>query len=229
MLRPQNKLQIWDHALVIPRKARGTMRFIHSADWQLGARFAQFGAKAEFLRMTRLTTLENVLRKADELAVDAVLIAGDLFEDNQVDDSVIAAALEKFGLFPHVPVFVLPGNHDPASGPASIWNRKPFRNKPSNIMIFEKPQVQECAGAHFIASPLHQKVSTIDPTLSEQERQSLILDDVLVNTDPIRQERVLDLLQNAARDIQILVLTCHPDRYRGVGSAVTIQTCSSDL
>jgi DNA repair exonuclease SbcCD ATPase subunit len=65
-------------------------------------------------------------------------------------------------------------------------------------------------------------------TLSEQERQSLILDDVLVNTDPVRQERVLDLLQSAARDLQILVLTCHPDRYRGIGCAVTMQPHQSN-
>jgi DNA repair exonuclease SbcCD ATPase subunit len=65
-------------------------------------------------------------------------------------------------------------------------------------------------------------------TLSEQEPQSLILDDVLVNTDPVRQERVLDLLHNTARDLQILVLTCHPDRYRGVGQAVSIQTANRE-
>jgi hypothetical protein len=31
--------------------------------------------------------------------------------------------------------------------------------------------------------------------LSKEEPQLLILDDVLVNTDPVRQERVLDYLQ----------------------------------
>jgi len=63
--------------------------------------------------------------------------------------------------------------------------------------------------------------------LSEDEPQSLILDDVLVNTDPIRQERVLDLLQTAAGRLQILVLTCHADRYRGVGKTISIDRCSS--
>ena len=56
------------------------------------------------------------------------------------------------------------------------------------------------------------------------EPQSLILDDVLVNTDAARQERVLTLLTNAAADgLQILVCTCHPDRYRGAGEIVTLQ------
>ena len=54
-------------------------------------------------------------------------------------------------------------------------------------------------------------------------RQSLILDDVLVNTDAARQSRVLDVLAGAAAGgLQILVCTCHPDRYRGVGEVVKL-------
>ena len=62
---------------------------------------------------------------------------------------------------------------------------------------------------------------------AEDERQLLILDDVLVNTDPIRQERVLDLLQSAAEHLQLLVLTCHADRYRGIGQALKIEPQSA--
>ena len=47
------------------------MKFIHSADWQLEARFSQFGPKAQFLRAARLETLEKVLSKAEESAADA--------------------------------------------------------------------------------------------------------------------------------------------------------------
>jgi chromosome segregation ATPase len=53
--------------------------------------------------------------------------------------------------------------------------------------------------------------------LSTDEPQLLILDDVLVNTDPVRQERILDTLAAQTPRLQILILTCHPDRYRGVG------------
>ncbi len=59
--------------------------------------------------------------------------------------------------------------------------------------------------------------------LNDHEPQSLILDDVLANTDPVRQERVLDLLQSAAQHLQVLVLTCHADRYRGIGKAIGIE------
>jgi len=58
--------------------------------------------------------------------------------------------------------------------------------------------------------------------LSAGEPQVLILDDVLVNTDPVRQERILDVLGALASQLQIIILTCHADRYRGAGQPITI-------
>ncbi len=59
--------------------------------------------------------------------------------------------------------------------------------------------------------------------LATDEPQVLILDDVLVNTDPVRQDRVLDVLGAQAARLQILILTCHPDRYRGMGTPVPVR------
>jgi uncharacterized protein YhaN len=53
--------------------------------------------------------------------------------------------------------------------------------------------------------------------LAVNEPQVLILDDVLVNTDGTRQQRVLDLLSAIAVRLQVVVLTCHPERFRGAG------------
>jgi uncharacterized protein YhaN len=58
--------------------------------------------------------------------------------------------------------------------------------------------------------------------LATDEPQVLILDDVLVNTDPVRQDRILDVLGAQASRLQILILTCHPDRYRGVGEPLML-------
>ncbi len=60
--------------------------------------------------------------------------------------------------------------------------------------------------------------------LATDEPQVLILDDVLVNTDPVRQERILDALSTQAAHLQILILTCHPDRYRGLGQLLSLQS-----
>ena len=59
--------------------------------------------------------------------------------------------------------------------------------------------------------------------LVSDEPQVLILDDVLANTDSARHERVLDVLASLSPQLQIIVLTCHPERYRGVGDPITLK------
>ena len=139
------------------------MRFIHSADWQLGARFPRFGVHAATLRAARLRALQTALNQAKELQVDAFLIAGDLFEDNQVDLDLVAQTAEilREATFP---IFILPGNHDPYTGPDSVWERPPFQNLPSHIHIFRHPQAIPIADAYILGAPLTQKVSRKDPT-----------------------------------------------------------------
>lgn len=139
--------------------------FIHSADWQLGARFRQFGGKAVRLREARLTTLKRTLDLARDRSVDAFFIAGDLFEDNQVDEALVTAVVELFTSYPSVQVYLLPGNHDPASGPDSVWLRKPFLRAPSHVHVLTQAGAFDLGGAWLVASPLEQKISTIDPSL----------------------------------------------------------------
>ena len=59
--------------------------------------------------------------------------------------------------------------------------------------------------------------------LAKSGPQILILDDVLVNTDATRQENVLDFVQNVAQHLQVLIVTCHAERYRGVGHTLNIE------
>jgi len=142
------------------------LRLIHSADWQLGARFAQFGAKASRLREARLATLKRTLELAVKHEADAFLIAGDLFEDNQVDDSLVTATVDLFRAFPSLPIYILPGNHDPYTGPDCVWHRKAFQNGPANVHVLHEAGITDLGGnTYLLASPLHQKLSTTDPSL----------------------------------------------------------------
>jgi DNA repair exonuclease SbcCD nuclease subunit len=52
---------------------------------------------------------------------DAVVVAGDLFDNARVEQSVVDWVAAELGALP-CPVVVLPGNHDPA-GPDSIYHR----------------------------------------------------------------------------------------------------------
>jgi len=58
--------------------------------------------------------------------------------------------------------------------------------------------------------------------LATEERQLVVLDDVLTATDTGRLARVLDLLDEAAERLQIVILTCHPERYSSLGEADTL-------
>ena len=140
-------------------------RFIHSADWQIGARFTQFGDRAIRLREARIGTLKNALGAARDRAVDAFIIAGDLFEDNQIDDATVSAVMDLFREHVSVPIFVLPGNHDPFTGPESVWQRKLFRNLPAHLHLLTRSGPIDLGGAILFASPLQQKLSTVDPSL----------------------------------------------------------------
>jgi DNA repair exonuclease SbcCD nuclease subunit len=140
-----------------------SVRFIHSADWQLGAHFTQFGEDVKRLRSARLETLRRTLDLVAEREVDALLVAGDLFEDSQVDDRLVKEVANLLS-GQSTPVFVLPGNHDPASGPGSIWQREFWKALPDHIRTFEEAGCAPLGDGWLLASPLFQKRSTNDPS-----------------------------------------------------------------
>jgi hypothetical protein len=50
--------------------------------------------------------------------------------------------------------------------------------------------------------------------LGEDGRQVLVLDDNLVHTDSVRMDQACQMLEEAAERMQIVIFTCHPERYR---------------
>lgn len=140
------------------------MRILHTADLQLGARFSQFAGDGEYLRSVRLETLRGMLRMAEERGLDGVVIAGDLFDDNQVSRDLSKKALEVLGERPGVRVFIIPGNHDPYTGPGCIWETTEWVGCPPNIVVFREATVVECGDGVVVGAPLHQKVSLNDPS-----------------------------------------------------------------
>ncbi|MDI6643567.1 MAG: AAA family ATPase [Methanobacteriaceae archaeon] len=55
--------------------------------------------------------------------------------------------------------------------------------------------------------------------LSRDERQLVVLDDPLVNTDPVRMHHALEILQDNAENMQIIVVTCDVDKYNSLTDA----------
>lgn len=52
--------------------------------------------------------------------------------------------------------------------------------------------------------------------LSERQSLPVMIDDGLVHTDDQRMVRLLDVLSAAAQSLQLIICTCHPERYRGL-------------
>lgn len=102
------------------------LRFIHTADWQLGKRFGRVTdpAKQEALRAVRFQTVGLLAAAATAHHADFVLVAGDLFDSPTPTKDVVSRALAEIGKCP-VPVLAIPGNHDHA-GPGSVWAQPHF-------------------------------------------------------------------------------------------------------
>ena len=93
------------------------LRLLHTADLHLDSRFTGSGLGRDKV-MQRHAELLDVLRGIAALArereADALLIAGDLFEDEYVARSTLERAFAEIRELAPMPVFISPGNHDPA-------------------------------------------------------------------------------------------------------------------
>lgn len=59
---------------------------------------------------------------------------------------------------------------------------------------------------------------TLGEIVSGQEKQLVVLDDPLVNTDPWRLQMTLQWLTEASKSMQIIILTCHQQEYQRIAA-----------
>jgi DNA repair exonuclease SbcCD nuclease subunit len=143
------------------------VRFLHTADWQLGKQFENLGAppdKLAFLRQGRMDVVRRIGQLAIDRSVDAILVAGDVFERNEVGDQLIREALATMRQV-KIPWLLLPGNHDPA-GPASVWDRIGRIGCPEHVHLLHstEPVLLADGGLAVLPAPLTRKHQFTDPT-----------------------------------------------------------------
>ncbi len=140
------------------------VRFIHTADWQLGMRrhFLDEDAQARF-SAARIDAIGRIgeLAGAEEAAF--VVVAGDVFESNHLDRRTVRRALDAIATVP-VPVYLLPGNHDPLDA-ASIYTSAAFEtHAPDHVHVLGTTEPQEpTAGVQVIGAPWRTKRPVTDP------------------------------------------------------------------
>lgn len=141
------------------------VRFLHTADWQLGMKGATLGKAAEKVRKVRMETARALLVMAKEEKVDFVLIVGDLFESNAISREIVEQVLGIFEEASDVPIYILPGNHDPLE-PDSIYLQRLWKSSPSHVKVLteRKPIKLDQFDTILYPCPLYQKQSRVDPT-----------------------------------------------------------------
>ena len=139
------------------------MRFIHTADWQLGMtrHFLQGEAQPRYAAARR-DAVAGLRAVAAESGAEFVVVAGDVFEDNQLDPRVVSQSLEAMRAI-GIPVYLLPGNHDPLDA-ASVFTSALFTAEcPPNVTVLDRAGVYDVRpGLQIVAAPWRSKRPTTD-------------------------------------------------------------------
>ena len=137
------------------------MKFVHTADWQIGMKAAHVGAVGARVRDVRLETARRVIEAAATHGAEFILVAGDTFEDNGVDRVLVQKAADILA-DSAVPVFVIPGNHDPLV-PGSVWDH-PAWGEGEKVRVLKAAEPVEIPGGRLYPCPVLEKHSRKDPT-----------------------------------------------------------------
>jgi len=144
------------------------MKFLHTADWQIGKPFQSISdhAKRESLRKQRLDTLIALKSLIEKDKLDFVVVCGDLFDSWTPDAATVSGLCSAVGSL-KVPVYAIPGNHD-HGGPGCIWEQEFFlREKEQlapNFHILLKPEPVVLESAVLLPCPLLRRHESEDPT-----------------------------------------------------------------
>ena len=137
------------------------MRFLHTADWQIGMKASHVGEAGTRIRDERLEAARRVVGAARSAATDFILVAGDTFEDNGVDRVLVQKVADILAGFSG-PVYVIPGNHDPLV-PGSVWEHPAWKSS-ENVRVLREETPVEIPGGTLYPCPVRAKRSGKDPT-----------------------------------------------------------------
>jgi DNA repair exonuclease SbcCD nuclease subunit len=152
------------------------LKLLHTADWHLGKRFRGFDEPDRVaLSRARLDVIDRILAAADLRGVDAILCAGDLFDEPTPDRQWWEPLASKLsGTKSRRPVILLPGNHDPLQEGSVYHPDHAFRRAlPAWVHVVDRDDytfaLNDLAVLH--ARPCRSRAGQQDPALALPARE----------------------------------------------------------
>lgn len=141
-------------------------RFLHTADWQIGRQYPRFAPEdGAALVDARFSVIERIAALAKSESVDAVLVAGDVFDAQTVSERTIRRLFNAMAGYTG-PWILIPGNHDAALA-ESVWTRaQRISVVPSNVHLALAAEIIEFKeeGFAILPAPLTQRQIQADLT-----------------------------------------------------------------
>jgi DNA repair exonuclease SbcCD nuclease subunit len=142
------------------------VKILHTADWQIGRQYSRFDPEdAAPLAAERYLVVERIARLALDRQVDAVVVAGDVFDSQTLKDLSIRRLFNSLSAFSG-PWILLPGNHDAALA-ESIWTQARRLNAvPPNVHLALEAGTIPFADSDLVVltAPLMQRHTFVDLT-----------------------------------------------------------------
>lgn len=139
--------------------------FIHSSDFQIGMtrHFLDPTDAGPRFAQDRIDAIETLGAIASETGARCIVVAGDVFESNQLGEQVVARAMHAMSRLP-VPIILLPGNHDPLDA-ASVFNAPAVAGAPDHVVVVrdQSPfRLPGLPGVEFVGAPWPSKRPSVD-------------------------------------------------------------------
>lgn len=129
---------------------RKPLRIVHTSDVHLGAYSGSPDSKWGERRLLMEHTFSRVIDLANDTGADALLIAGDFFDNDRVEASVVGFAAEQIARFAGQTILI-PGNHDPMDAGHVYWRHDMEARAPHlHIIRAHEGELYEPAGLDLV-------------------------------------------------------------------------------
>lgn len=141
------------------------VRFLHTADWQLGLAAGHVpGDAGAIVRRERMQTIRRIGEVAHTTKAEFIIVAGDVFEHHALRPATVRSFFEAVEPIA-AQIYLLPGNHDPLSSDAIYLSELWKRECPSHVHVLRSREpVIAREGVALLPCPLLERSTLGDST-----------------------------------------------------------------